>query len=398
MYNLELRQNVVQLLHPWLGCKDDVKDSLLLRAYATVKMMRATGVAAPEKAYEQLRKNTSAFAIATLKPSRFPAPDEMQVLYRELGGISLLDYLTFVVPESICDPFRTVSLLEQYLPEKSIAEWVYHILQIRNLGIQVGSLKIAAEGENVSTRDQIYAVYRGLEKGSPLSKDFLLMLYSSINTFELQLKELKPNAIGFTVADIEKLMDILTDELQMTREKQIELVARFFVRKEQAVQITEDETLYNYVACKKRKERIKKVNQALRLIAKIPPLELLCAISTRKKASGVSVTKKTEGMLLANDVTLENGFVHPLIMNNFGHEANAAILLMYPSMHFVRKLFNDKSMRYRNGTVVLQDRNAVDLLRYQREQPQYAWALGKQIQFVAADDFVLKDGNYDKIF
>ena len=167
MYNLELRQNVVQLLHPWLGCKDDVKDSLLLRAYATVKMMRATGVAAPEKAYEQLRKNTSAFAIATLKPSRFPAPDEMQVLYRELGGISLLDYLTFVVPESICDPFRTVSLLEQYLPEKSIAEWVYHILQIRNLGIQVGSLKIAAEGENVSTRDQIYAVYRGLEKGSP---------------------------------------------------------------------------------------------------------------------------------------------------------------------------------------------------------------------------------------
>lgn len=398
MYNLELRKNVVQLLQPLLGCKENVKDSLLLRAYATVKMMQATGIAAPEKAYELLRKTTSAFSLAILKIGRFPAPAEMQILYWELAGISLLDYLTFVVPESICDPSRTVSLLEQYLPEKSIAEWIYHIIQIRNLGIQVSSLKNTADGESVSPQDQIYAVYCGLEKGSPLSKDFLLMLYSAINTFELQLKELKPSAIGFTVADIEKLMDILTDELQMTREKQIELVARFFVRKEQAVQITEDETLYNFVACKNRKERIKKVNQALRLIAKIPPLELLCAISTRKKVSGVSVTKKTEGKLLANDVTLENGFVHPLIMNNFGYEENAEILLMYPSMHFVRKLFYDKSMRYRNVTVVLQDRNAVDLLRYQREQSQYAWALGKHIQFVAADDFILKDGNYDKIF
>lgn len=371
MYDLELRQNVVQLLQPWLGCKDNVKDSLLLRAYVTVKMMHATGIVAPEKAYEQLRKYTSSFAIATLKPSRFPVTDEMQVLYRELASISLIDYLTFVVPESICDPCRTVSLLEQNLPEKNIVEWVYHIIQIRKLGILVGSLKSAAEGKTVSLRDQIYAVYCGFEKCLPLSKDLLLMLYSAINTFELQLKELKPNAIGFTVSDIEKLMDILTDELQMTREKQIELVARFFVRKEQAVQITEDETLYNFVSCKKRKERIKKVNQALRLIAKIPPLELLCAISTRKKVSGVSVTKKTEGKLLANDVTLENGFVHPLIMNNFGYEENAAILLMYPSMHFVRKLFCDKSMRYRNVTVVLQDRNAVDLLRYQREQKAF---------------------------
>ena len=398
MYILELRQNVVQLLQHWLGCKDDVKDSLLLRAYVTVKMMQSTGIAIPEKAYEQLRKYMSAFAIATIKPSHFPVPDEMQVLYRELADISLLDYLTFVVPESICDPSRTVSLLEQYLPEKSVVEWVYHIIQIRKLGIMVGSLNSAVDGESVSPRDQIYAVYCGFEKGSPLPKDLLLMLYSAINTFELQLKELKPNTIGFTVSDIEKLMDVLTDELQMTREKQIELVARFFVRKEQAVQITEDETLYNFVACKNRRERIKKVNQALRLIAKIPPLDLLCAISTRKKASGVSITKKTEGNLLANDVPLENGFVHPLIMNNFGYKENAAILLMYPSMHFVRKLFCDKSTRYRNITIVLQDQNVVDLLRYQREQPQYAWALGKQIQFVVADDFVLKDGNYDKIF
>lgn len=396
MYNLDLRQHVVQQLQPWFGCKENVKDSLLLRAFATVKMMQATGIAAPEKAYEQLRKTTSAFSLAILKLGRFPASAEMQVLYRELEGISLLDYLTFVVPESICDPSRTVSLLEQYLPEKSIVEWVYHIIQIRKLGILVGSLKSTADGAN--PRDQIYTVYCGLEKGSPLPKDLLLLLYSAINTFELQLKELKSKAIGFSVADIEKLMDILTDELQMTREKQIELVARFFVRKEQAVQITEDETLYNFVSCKNRKVRTKKVNQALRLIAKIPPLELLCAISTRKKVSGVSVSKKTEGKLLVNDVMLENGFMHPLIMNNFGYEGNAAILLMHPSMHFLRKLFCDKPMRYRNVTVVLQDRNAVDLLRYQREQPQYAWALGTHIQFFAADDFVLNDGNYDKIF
>lgn len=399
MYNLELRKKVVQLLKPWCGYNEDVKDSILLRVYITVKMMQVVGIAIPGKAYEQVRKNAAAFEFAVLKLDRFPASEEMQVIYKGLGSISLRDYLTYVVPESVCDPHRTVSLLEKHLPEKSEAEWIHHIIQIRRLGYQVNSFMRSMDGESTENfLDRLYSVYSGLEKGTPLPKDLFLKLYSAINAFELRSGELQPSAIGFSATELENLMSILTDELQMTRAQQIELVARFFISKDQAAQIIDDETLYNFIVCKDRKARTKKVNKALRLIAKIPPLELLCAISTRKKASSVSVTKRTEGLLLANDVTLENGFVYPLFKNNIGYGEDSAILLMYPSMHFIRKLFDDTSMRDRKLTIVMQDRNEVKLLMYQTEHAPYAWRLGERIRFESDKEFDLNHCNYDKIF
>lgn len=398
MYNLDIRKEVVSLLNPLCGCIDNVKDSYLFRAYITIKAMRLEGSDSPRKAYEQIKKYAESFEFSILKFRRFPDPHELETIYDFFMRITLCDFLTYAIPEAVCDPHRTIILLEKYLPEKSEMEWAHHIIQIRKLGYQIHSAKSFVGGKNNEDfQAHLYSAYCELEKGDKLPQKLFQKLYSAINSFELLPSELQPSTIGFSIKDIEDLMGILTEKLQMTRDQQKALVTRFFISKAQASQIIDEETLYNFVVCKDRNQRTMLVTKALRLIAKIPPLELLCAISTRKKTSGVNVVKKTEGLLIENDAMLENGFVYPLLKNNIGYEANNTILLLYPSMHFIRKLFSDRQMRNRKITIVLRDQNEVDLLMYQKEQDRYAWTLGKNIRFVT-DKFYQNDGNYDKIF
>lgn len=405
MYNTTVRKQITRLFSPVMGTLDNVKDSRLLQAYTTLCEMSKTGIAHPLKAYAQVKAQYASYRHALLGKLQYPSDDTFANINRVISGISYREFLTYVVPGIACDPQRVIDLFNKHYPQISHAELTHHIIQIRYLTYYMNQI---SSGENVSSDgyddilDKLYAQYLALEKEIQLPKNLFLQFYSAINTFQLSPQSLSPYVLGFSTKDIAELMRILTDELQMTRTQQFELIERYFLQKEQAAQILYNEKLYNFVSCKDEKTRKKLVNKALKLIAKIPPLELICAISVRKKAGIVNFQNKTDGLILPNDVMLETGFVYPLFQHNIGTDRSTSVLLLYPSEHFIRKVLNDDTMRDRNITFVLRDKSAVSLIQYQIDEPGYALYIGPNVRALEAktllDQMSTSQQHYDKIF
>lgn len=392
MYNTDMRKQIVHLLSSVLGPADSIKNSRLLQVYSTLCEMAKTGITQPSAAHAQVMAQYAPYQHALFKTLHFPSADTFEKICRVLSHISYRDFLTYVVPGIACDPQRVIDLFQKHFPHQRNIELTHHIIQIRLLVYQMDKLsfskqKISSEGYD-DILDKLYNFYQNSNNEICLPKNLFLRFYSAINTFQLSPKSLAPHALGFKNKDIAELMHILTDELQMTRAQQLEMAARYFIYKDQAAQILADEKLYNFVSCKDEKTRKKLANKALRLITKIPPLELMCAISIRKKAGPVNLQKSIDGLVLPNDVMLEMGFVYPLFQNNIGSDRSTPILLLYPSEHFIRRVLSDETMRERNITFVLPDESSVSLIQYQINEPGYALYTGPYIKLLRAKAFL----------
>ena len=411
MFNLVVRERIIDILSQKYGKQIEVQNSSLLRLYATMKAMCDTKIAQPDKAYEIIVARYSTLHYGYIPPNSRLSPVFCYDIWSEISRLSYVDFLTYVVPGIVCDPKKTLDIFQKAKPEWGCIEQTHHILQIRLIAIQasVASAKRQSNREKMTDIDQMYDAYLSAQKDhvryieANLNKDDFCELYTSINMFALAPNVLSPKSqgAGFKNADIDKLLILLTDELQLTRSQQMDLVAQCFVNSEQATNIIPTEQIYNFTHCKDMAERKKLVRQAHRLMAKIPPLELICAISTRKKIGKVSVKNRTEALTVPNDVMLETGYVYPMFKNLIGSESDAAILLMYPSVFFVRKLWADETLRNRNISIVLEDDNVVSLLKYQIEDSRYATRFDKNNIFSTAtfmkhlnDDVV----PYTKIF
>lgn len=370
------RNRVIGILAQYYAPGVEWKDSALLRLYATIKTMRETQYSEPAAAYHEAANRLSAYKFSRLNLSTL-SMDAYQGISQALMGISFLDYLTYVVPELVCDPRKTLAVFQKCKPSFGCVEQTHHILKIKLVAAKM-MLSESAEKRKKSDKlgiDQLYDVYLEEEKDHILEKEVFEQLYLSIAMFEMRPSELsaRQQGAGFEMKHMDSLKDILTDKLQMTRAQQLEMIADFFVRKRQARQILSNKELYNFTACKDEKERIQLTTKALKLIVKIPPLESICAISVHKKNEGKANTdRKTEAQILPNDVMLEAGFVYPMFRQLIGPLEKEGVLLVYPSAHFVRKLWEDETLRDRNITIVMQDENVVALLRYQANENTYA--------------------------
>lgn len=410
MFNLAERDRIIDVLSLKYGKKVKVRDSGLLRLFATMKAMYDTGINQPERAYETVLAKYSTYQYGCISKNSGLSPVFFYDKWSEISKLSYLDFLTYVVPGIVCDPKKTLDIFQKVKPEWGCIEQTHNILQIRLIATQAAALTNEQKpSEKEAEIDQLYDAYllaegdHVLDKKANLKKEEFLRLYASINSFELSPKALSPKSkgVGFKDTDIDKLLVLLTDELQLTRSQQLDLVAQCFVNSEQATDIIPTEQIYNFTRCKDMAERKKLVRQAHRLMAKIPPLELICAISTRKKVGKVSVKNRTEALTVPNDVMLETGFVYPMFKNLIGSESDTAILLMCPSAFFVRKLWADDTLRNRNISIVLEDDNVVSLLKYQIEDSRYATHFEKNNIFSTAAFMRHLDGDvvpYAKIF
>lgn len=376
MYNTDAREQFIQSVSPLISFTNRPQDSILLRLYSTLIAMYETQIAQPAYAYQKVLEKYNTYQYAFLQFKAMPPADLIKGVVTKISCFSFLDILTHVVPGLVCDPKKTLELFQKYQPELGHAEQTHHILQIRLL-----AAKRSSPAANTATRkgvpsyiDALYGEYLLAEQNHVLDKELFSNLYSSITTFELSPGVLSPKAkgSGFTRKQLEDLMGILTDGLQMSRSQQLDMLAQYFIKKDQARQIINNQKLYNFTACKNEKERIALVNKALRLIAKIPPLELICAISTRKKIGTTNTKRKTEATVVPNDVMLETGFIFPALRNLIGLDKNTTIVLIYPSAHFVRQIWCDQSLKDRNITIVMQDEATAALLQYQANDNTYA--------------------------
>ena len=375
MYNKDVREHVITLLSPFFGGQRNLKDSVLLQLFSLVHEMRNCNSGHLDSTYNTVINAFSDYSDGYLNIKRAFPPDIFDMVAEELLRFSYTDFLIYVVPGMVCDPQRTVVTFQKIQPGMSYIEQTHHIIRIKLIAYQGESIIAQDDSNNDrSTVQLLYTSYMSQERKVKFTQQEFQKLYASINTFELSPKSLSPHLQGTGSRDkhLENLMSHLTDELQLTREQQLSLVARCFVNEEQAADIIPEEPIYNFTKEKEITERKTLGNKAHKLMAKIPPLELICAISTRKKIGSVSTKTGTEALIVPNDVMLETGFVYPMFMNLIGLEKENRILLVYPSAHFVRELIAEESLRERDITIVLQDDNAVALLRYQVVDAAYA--------------------------
>lgn len=372
MVNLTERDRIIDLLSQKYGKKLKVQDSSLLRLFATMKAMYDTEIKQPERAYETVLAKYSTYQYGYTSKNSGMSPIFFYDVWPNISNLSFLDFLTYVVPGIACDPKRTLAIFQKYIPAFGCIEQTHHILQIKLVAEKMKKQK-SKEKNGI---DQLYSIYLEQEKYHILEKEVFKKLHMAINAFEMRPPELSPKhqGAGFTLSQLTELMDILTNKLQMTRAQQIDMIAEYFVKKQQARQIINNQQLYNFTACKDENTRVQLATKALRLITKIPPMESICAISIQKKSEGKTNTKrKTEAQILPNDITLEIGMIYPVFRQLIGAQKDAEILLVYPSIHFVRKLWEDETLRGRNIILVMQHENVASLLQYQANDGTYAF-------------------------
>lgn len=397
MYNRSLRIDLVAKYNQYIGKTDAVRDSALLQAYATFYALRELDPDS-EKAYRMMWERYGDHSLQ--KAISPPFDQEYQRTMEAFLSYSLEEFLIYIVPGIVCDPEKLMRKFQQYAISDPVV-CVHHIIQIRHAAYLMEDATHKAFSDSYEdVLDKMYRVYESRQKRA-LPKDFFLGLYGVINTFQLNQNAIAPSFVGFKEKDIDLLMSILSDQLQMTRQQQTEMVYRFYIHQEQAKKILENQTLYNFVACKDEKLRVRQATTAIKLIAKISPMELLCAINTRKKRVHPNSGQHQDGLVVPNDISLETDAIYPIIKSNIGKNMDEQVHILFPSVQFVRKAINDPALNSRRITFVFEDDMVSQLLRYQFNKVIYSPAVGTNIRVMSLSDFLpagRKDALSGKVF
>lgn len=333
MYSPPLRNHYISILSSILGQDEDFKSSKLLQAYVTFSAMTSDDVT-PLESYSSIYKKYADYRSALLRISN----QQCKTLrYEEIAkyvDLSFQDFLTYVTPDIVCDP---VSLIMQYRDYSSTHELdhiqlLHHIIAIKLNSYQTIASSPNSKSPGDTNNDPLTLIYNQYRENeiNPLPISVFKDLYSAINVHPLDPHELSPKLIGSSGKHLSELLEVLFNELQLTRAQSLKMVRDFFCDNHQAVRITKEQALYPFIQNKDNSSRIKLINKALKLMARFSPLELICAISLRKKDGTTNERNKTDAYILPNDITLENGLVYSLFFSGIVPETGAHLLVLLP--------------------------------------------------------------------
>ena len=395
MHSPPLRNHYISILSSILGQDEEFKSSKLLQAYVTFSVMTSDDATSRES-YSSICKKYANYRKALLRISNQQCKTLCSEEMAKYVDLSFQDFLTYVTPDIVCDP---VSLMMHYREYKSIYELdhiqlLHHIIAIKLNSYQ----KITSSPNTISPGNPkddpltlIYNQYKENE-ANPLPINVFKDLYSAINVHPLDPRELSPKLIGSSSKHLSELLEILFNELQLTRAQSLRMVRDFFCDNHQAVRISMEQDIYPFIQNKDNGTRIKLINKALKLMAKFSPLELICAISLRKKDGTANERNKTEVYILPNDITLENGLVYSSFFSGIAPESGAHILVLLPTPHFINKVLWRSEYKDYKITFVLEDNSICDAILYQANDPSYAPAIGSNMQFTTYQQWIEANG------
>lgn len=346
--------------------------------------MISTGLTPPE-AYSSICTKYSNYKIALLRISeeqgKFIGYEEIE----KYIDISFQDFLKYVTPEIVCDPVVLMTYYHSYVSQHELdhVQLLHHIFAIK-----LNSYQTITYGSNTKSSGDlkddpltlIYNQYRENET-NPLPISVFKNLYSAINLRLLDPHELSPKLVGSSGKQLSELLEILFNELQLTRTQSLKMVRDFFCDNHQAIKISKEQDIYPFIQNKDCVSRIKLINKALKLMARFSPLELICAISLRKKDGTANECNKTEASILPNDITLENGLVYTSFFSCVAPGSESHLLVLLPTPHFIRKVLWSSEYKDCKITFVLEDNSICDAVLYQSADPSYAPAIGGNIHF-----------------
>ena len=253
VYNLNLQARAFHTLSQLFAISSSVRNSTLLQLFSMAMEMRHMSSLSPNQAYLNLltlhKAHPNGLHYAPLR--EHISSNTFLAVTSELAQLSYVDFLTYAVPSLVCDPQKTFTILQKSHPEISYVEMTHHIIHVKLAYYQMDKLtkRIAQQGYD-DILEVLYNAYTSIESTSILCKKDFLSLYSSINTFELSPKELAPKSrgSGFSDSDIDTIMELLTDQLQLTRPQQFDLVTKCFCSSAQAADIVCNEEIYNFTS------------------------------------------------------------------------------------------------------------------------------------------------------
>jgi hypothetical protein len=352
-------------------------------------------------AYKKVRKENSLYKFAFLPPKLVQNSNEFPPAYNGFVALSLEQFLRFIVPDLVSDPDRFLSSFEEKFGKVAdhLPLMAHHIVQVKKSALNnISPATTNTNGANpVRNSDsyndviqKLYRAYCDMEENASLRlapSDFF-EFYTSINLYTLDNRELNGGPpIGYRSKDLDAVLDIFNNKLELTKQDQIETLYRFFVKNEQAVELLADQKTYAFTHTKDISERRNLLYKALTLLAKIPPLDVLCALSIAKKSCSLQGKARTESAIGRNDITLENGLIFKLFTSSLTIDAqlDESIAIFFPSAFFIRKWTADKSLQGKKVVFILPNDAMCGILSYHYSNPDYAYALGNNVTFLSYD-------------
>ena len=394
MFSYSYRERYASALAEVLDILGEVKSSKLLQAYATFSAMQSVGGDLAE-AYKMVCEKYKDYKLAVLTiSSKCFAKEKLAECAELFTSLEMEKFLGFVVPDIVCEPDRLWASYRQYRDDFAMdqIQLAHHIIAVKLNTYQ----KILGQA-GTQAEDAWSKIYRHYRKNEvyPLPQNIFKSFYAAINMYQLEQGEVSPQVLSYLNKPLADLLVVLFEDLQLTRAQSIKVVRDFFCLDEQAVRIEMGQEIYNFVQNKDHSARAKLINKALKLIAKISPLELICAISLRKKEGVANERRKTEALVVPNDVSLENGMVCSLFFSEISAEKENNLLILFPTPHFVRKVLREHQYENLKITFVFQDGNIAEALAYQASDVAYAPAAGANITFESYSDWKKPDGDWE---
>jgi len=389
MFPSPYRETLIQSLSTILKTGINVKSSTLLQAFATFTTIKEENFNLFISSYNTFFNKEpecsyrSKLRISNISNAKFSN------LYTEtinlFTSLSPSEFFRFIIPDIVSNPIKTTKILHDKFSD-NILLFSHHILLIN---IVIHSNIVINTGKSKNTLDVLYNIYQEKESITEirLNKSDFTELYNAIYLYPLDFEELKLHSISSEIKKLNTAIDILSNQLEIPRKEQIDIVCRFFTENKQAKDLIDNCSVYAFTKNKNFDERKKLLYNAILNFAVVSPLDTLCAINYYKKAGSKHLSENT---FIPNDITLENGLIYTLFTSYslFTPTEEKDIIVFFPTPFFIKKWLADPVAKRKKTTFVFKETNIKELIDFHYSEGTYTAAPGDNIKFLTYTEWL----------
>lgn len=381
MFPSPYRQILVASLSAFLKPGTNIKSSTLLMAYATFSSINEKDLDSFISSFNIVNNTepTCQYRSLLLQKTITKLPEAYLKVNHLFASLSPSEFFRFIIPDLVSDPIKASKILHKKFSD-DILLFAHHILRIN---IVIHSNDVINLPKNKNTLDILYNVYQEKESITEirLKKSDFEELYSTACLYPLDSEELKLRSLSSEIKKLNTAIDILSNQLDVPRKEQVDVVCQFFTEYKQAKELVETCSIYNFTKTKNSDERKKLLYTAIKNFAMVPPLDFLCAVLYYKKTGGKHFS---ENSLIPNDITLENGLIYTLFTSHaiFNPTEEKDIFIFFPSPFFIRKWLEDPIAKSKKTTFVFRDASVKELINFYYNDGTYVAPPGNNIKFL----------------
>lgn len=386
MFNSHFRKQLEESLESVLPPNAKIKSSTLLKAYATFSAIRDTHEEDFSAAYRKVRIDAKAYPKGILQ-MQTPIPATAPDAFRLFLSLDIESFCRFILSDLIGDPAGLLRRAKEGWGDDHL-RLAHYVMQIKYTSYYLISGTHEDEDDSLEDAlDKMYATYCTLDKDEAvrLSKSDFIDLYKLINLFPLDPNEYAIRHKGYDPSKLDRAVDILANQLELSREQQFTVLRKFFLENESAQRIIARFPPYRFSRMQTAEEREEAMRKALKLLSTLPPLNVLSAISVYKRHGG----KWSLSSVVQNDIPLENGLIYSLFTARtlLDTAADEKILIFNPTPFFFQKWIRDPAARGKKVSFIFRNSDVSEVINYHFREGTYALPLDKNVSVLSTEQW-----------